>query len=137
MRFSSKKHIFSAVLCLFFLIFLTGCVERKLTINTEPSGALVMLNDEEIGISPVTVNFQWYGDYKVRIQKEGFETIDTHRNLKAPLHDAAGLDLLATIWPERREDHYTWTFELNPYVPPSRDELIKNARDLQRRAEAR
>ncbi|MEZ6082644.1 MAG: hypothetical protein R3E58_01500 [Phycisphaerae bacterium] len=27
----------------------TGCVRRTLTINTEPQGALIWLNDEEIG----------------------------------------------------------------------------------------
>jgi len=43
-------------------LLLTGCVERKLTINTEPAGAMVTLNDEQIGESPVTVTFNWYGD---------------------------------------------------------------------------
>ena len=56
---------------LLVLIVLAGCVERKLTINTKPQGALVALNDEEIGESPVTVSFNWYGDYCVRISKEG------------------------------------------------------------------
>ena len=41
-------------------LFLTaGCVDRKLTINTSPSGALVYLNDEEIGVSPVTTSFNF------------------------------------------------------------------------------
>ena len=53
------------------ILFLSGCVERKLTILTEPEGALVALNDEEIGRSPVTVSFQWYGDYNVRISEAG------------------------------------------------------------------
>jgi len=67
--------------CLIASLFLGGCVERRLTINTEPQGALVILNDEEIGESPVTVNFNWYGDYWVRIRKEGYETktICSHR----------------------------------------------------------
>ncbi|HQI29243.1 MAG TPA: PEGA domain-containing protein, partial [Sedimentisphaerales bacterium] len=44
-------------------VLLTGCVERRLTIYTEPPGAIVTLNDQEIGVSPVTVPFNWYGDY--------------------------------------------------------------------------
>jgi hypothetical protein len=40
-------------------LLLGGCVERELTINTKPEGALVILNDEEIGTSPVTVSFNW------------------------------------------------------------------------------
>ena len=36
------------VLSAAMVIFAGGCVERKLTINTEPQEALVYLNDEEI-----------------------------------------------------------------------------------------
>jgi hypothetical protein len=116
---------------------LTGCVERKLTINTEPAGALVSLNDEEIGISPVTVEFNWYGDYKVRISKQGYETLNTHRELKAPPHDAIGLDFIAEIlWPGRIVDEYEWSFSLAPYQPPQRESLINAAREMKEMAAA-
>ena len=61
------------ICCLVASLLLCGCVERRLTINTKPQGAVVALNDEEIGESPVSVNFNWYGDYCVRISKEGYE----------------------------------------------------------------
>jgi len=114
-----------------------GCVERKLTINTEPAGALVWLNDEEIGAGPVTVEFNWYGDYKVRISKEGYETLDTHRELKPPLHDGFPLDFFAeVVWPGRIVDEYEWTFRLAPYQPPQRAELIDAAQKMQKVAAA-
>ena len=119
------------------IFLLTGCVERKLTINTEPAGALVWLNDEEIGAGPVTVEFNWYGDYKVRISKEGYETLDTHRELKAPLHDGFPIDFFAeVIWPGRIVDEYEWTFRLAPYQPPERAELIDAAQKMQQVAAA-
>ena len=68
-------------------LIVSGCLERQLTIKTNPAAALVELNDEEIGVSPVTVNFNWYGDYNVRISKEGYETLKTHRRLKGPWYD--------------------------------------------------
>jgi len=49
---------------------LVGCVERTITITSEPSGALVHLNDEEIGRTPVTVPFRFYGVYDVRLTHE-------------------------------------------------------------------
>ena len=110
---------------------LSGCVERKLTINTEPQGALVILNDEEIGTSPVTVSFEWYGDYWVRISKEGYESLNTHRPLKRPLHDRPPFDFFAQIInPNRIVDSYEWTFELVPKQKVNREELIKNAEEL-------
>jgi len=112
-------------------LFLTGCVERKLTINTEPQGAIVVLNDEEVGTSPVTVSFEWYGDYNVRITKEGFATLKTHRMLKGPLHDRFPFDFFAEIVnPKRIVDSYEWTFTLDPQTQPDREQLLKNAQEL-------
>jgi len=116
-------------------IILGGCVERKLTINTQPQGALVTLNDEEIGTSPVTVSFEWYGDYDVRISKEGFETLKTHRNLKAPWYDNFPFDLFTWLNPERVVDEYEWTFELAPKKAISREALIQNAEALKEQLE--
>ena len=118
---------------LFVLMVLAGCVERELTINTTPQGALVSLNDEEIGVSPVKVNFNWYGDYCVRISKEGYETLNTHRKLKGPWYDKFPFDFFAQIVnPNRIVDSYEWTFELSPRRQISRDELIQNAQELKK-----
>jgi len=112
-----------------------GCVERKLTINTEPEGALVFLNDEEIGITPVTIGFSWYGDYRVRIEKQGFETLNTHRNLVGPLHDRFPFDFMADfLWPQRIVDSYEWEFKLTEYQPPERDDLIKASKVMRAKA---
>jgi len=109
---------------------LAGCVERNLTINTQPQGALVLLNDEEIGLSPVTVSFEWYGDYNVRITKEGYETLNTHRELKAPWYDQFPFDFFAMLNPKRTVDSFEWTFELAPQKELTREELIEKAKKL-------
>jgi len=116
------------VLCL-----ITGCVERKITISTEPSGALVALNDEEIGTSPVTVGFEWYGDYSVRISKDGYQTLKTHQNLPRPIYDRAPFDLLADMFTSKI-DEYKWNFKLEPLQPVEKEELIKSAVSLQKEA---
>ncbi len=114
-------------------LLLSGCVERKLTINTQPQGALVVLNDEEIGTSPVTVSFKWYGDYCVRINKEGYEILNTHRELKGPWYDAFPFDFFAQIInPNRIVDSYEWTFELALQKQLNREELIQNAEELKK-----
>lgn len=119
-----------ARLALFLVAVLSvsGCVERRLTINTEPQGASVMLNDEDIGESPTTVDFDWYGDYNIRISKDGYETLSTHRELKGPWYDGFPFDFFAQIiYPNRIVDSYEWTFELPPKRQISREELIGNA----------
>lgn len=128
---SSKGFV--AIVVLAVLCFCTGCVERKLTIVTEPEGALVALNDEEIGTSPVTVGFEWYGDYAVRITKDGYQTLNTHQNLKRPLRDKFPFDLLADMF-TTKIDAYSWNFKLEPYQQTQKDELIKSAAGLRKEA---
>ena len=115
------------------LCFCAGCVERKITVITEPAGALVSLNDEEIGMSPVTVGFEWYGDYGVRITKDGYQTLNTHQDIKRPLRDRFPFDFFDDVL-NKRTDAYTWTFKLAPAVPVQKEELIKSAIAFQKEA---
>ena len=125
-----RNIVVLTVVSLIAAINLGGCVERQLTIHTEPQGAMVVLNDEEIGISPVTVSFEWYGDYNVRASKEGFETLKTHRELKGPWYDGFPFDFFTLLNPERTVDSYEWTFELSSKQEPNREELIQSAQGL-------
>jgi len=112
-------------------IFITGCVERRLTINTNPQGAVIALNDEEIGTSPATVSFNWYGDYNIRASKEGYETLKTHRMLKGPWYDKFPFDFFAQIVnPKRIVDSYEWTFDLSERKQIPREQLIEKATQL-------
>jgi hypothetical protein len=122
------RHILGIIL---LGTFCSGCVERQLTIVTTPPGALIYLNDEEIGESPVTAPFKWYGDYNVRISKPGFQTLHTHRLLEGPWYDSFPFDFLAQIVnPKRITDTYEWSFELDPKQPMDRDALIAQALSL-------
>lgn len=130
----------SAILCVSTLLA-TGCVERKITISTAPAGALVYLNDVEIGRAPVTVPFLWYGEYDVRIRLErqegtpenpqtAYYYLRTSKRTDMPVHQWPGLDLLADAAPFTITDHQQWTFDVPRVVHPSDDVLLKNATEL-------
>jgi len=126
-------RLFALRMALIATAFLGGCVERQLTVNTHPQGALVELNDEGIGTSPVTVGFNWYGDYNVRITKQGYQTIKTHRRLKAPWYDHFPFDFFAQILCSKRiVDKYVWTFQLEEKRQIPREDLIQNAEKLKK-----
>jgi len=90
-----------------------GCVQRKLTVTSEPSGAVVTMNDREMGRTPFTTDFTWYGDYDVQVRKEGYQTLSRAQPLPAPWWQWPPIDLLAELAPwhptDRRELHYTLT----------------------------
>lgn len=131
----NAKNLFEMAVVACGVVFLAGCVERKLTIVTEPEQAVVWLNDEEVGVTPVTVNFNWYGDYNIRIEKSGYGILNTHRLLERPAHDRFPLDFFAEVlWPGRIEDAYTWTFDLEPFQQASAEELIERANHMRDQA---
>jgi PEGA domain len=125
----------SRILCL-LLACLPGCVERTVSITTEPHGATVFLNDEEIGQSPVKVPFTWYGDYEIIVRKPGYKTLQTHQKIKAPWYQTPVIDIFAeclvpfTIHDERTLPVYS----LEPETKPDKQALIQNAEDLRQQA---
>jgi len=113
------------------LLTQTGCIERRIFITSEPPGALVRLNDVEVGRTPVEVDFLHYGDYDVRLEKEGYEPLWTHRRAAPPLYEQPPLDLLTEALPLRAKSHFHWHFTLTP-AQDDPDAVVERARALQR-----
>jgi hypothetical protein len=113
-----------------------GCVERTAKIQTQPPGALVIVNDEEVGVSPVKFSFLWYGDYDIILRKPGYTTLKTHYQLNAPWYQYPPIDLVAeTMVPLMiHDDQVVPAFTLEPEVAPSADEVVGRAVELRDRA---
>ena len=106
---------------------LTGCVERRIRITSQPEGARVWLNDVELGATPVETAFTFYGDYDVRLELDGYERLHEMRKAKAPVHEWPGPDLIAAALPTRIENEIHWHFELEPEL-----ESVLDAQTLER-----
>ncbi|HQZ69135.1 MAG TPA: PEGA domain-containing protein, partial [Planctomycetaceae bacterium] len=50
-----------------------GCVHRRVTINSNPSGALVKVDGRDIGYTPASFDFTWYGTREVQLLRDGYE----------------------------------------------------------------
>lgn len=90
---------------------LPGCVERTIHITSDPSGALVHLNDEEVGRTPLSVPFLFYGTYDVRLEHEGYKPLWTAKKTDTPWWEAPGPDLFAEMIPNLKAQQY-WHFSL-------------------------
>jgi hypothetical protein len=91
-----------------------GCVERMLTLESDPPGALVYMNDQEVGRTPLTTDFTWYGNYGVTVRKDGYDTLKTETNVKAPWWQWVPMDLFAEILPIPFRDHQRFAYTLEP-----------------------
>lgn len=117
-------------LCLFGGVFLTGCLERKIHVTSEPPGATVFMNDVEIGRTPVTTGFSYHGVYDVRLRKEGSEPLSTHQRALEPIWEIPPFDLAAIALPITFTKQHTWHYDLAPSPPADPAGLIARARDL-------
>lgn len=90
--FDSLLPLFTAFL------LLTGCVERKLVIRSEPEGALVYLDEEFRGVTPLEVPFTYYADPQIELRKPGFEAQRFLYDLRAPFYQWVPLDLFFEVF---------------------------------------
>lgn len=129
-----RRSLILALLCCVALA--TGCIERTITIETEPDDATVFLNDQEVGRSPVQVPFTWYGDYDLIIRKKGYQTIHTHHRVRTPWYQFPLIDIITecmipfTVHDDRVLD----TFVLTPRQDPTKEALLEAAAELKQRA---
>ncbi len=118
------------------LLITAGCVRRTARFTSVPDGARVFLNDREIGRTPATVEFTWYGDYDVVYRLDGYETVKTNAVISPPLYQRFPFDFFAEVlWPGELHDHHDIpTQELVARQPIDQDELIGRAKELRERA---
>ena len=112
-----------------------GCVRRTLTIETSPPGALVFLNDEEVGRTPVTTDFTWYGDYDVIIRHQNYQTMRDHVQVPQPWYQLPGIDFVAEVlWPGEILDAHAFHFALTERQPPDEAAVLLRAGQLRNEA---
>lgn len=119
-----------------YALLAVGCIERTVTINTEPEGATVILNDQDVGRSPVKAPFTWYGDYDIIIRKEGYQTLRTHQRIATPWYQYPGIDLFTEcLMPFTvHDDRVLETYVLAPAEPPSKEALLEAAAEMKAQA---
>ena len=118
---------------------LAGCVERTLTIQSDPPGALVYLNDQEVGRTPLTREFTWYGWYDVAVRAPGYKTLKTSSPVIAPPWLWVPFDLLVELLPfpvqDRHRLHYKLVAESEADVDPQ--QIIARGQQLKGRLEGK
>lgn len=124
------SRLFQLVLLSAMLTILTGCLERTITVTSEPPGAIVYLNDEEIGRTPVTVPFTFYGTYDVRLTLPGYKVMAVAQQAKTPWYEIPGPDLIAEALPGKTLTELKWHYKLEPAQPVSEDALLDRASQL-------
>ena len=98
---------------------LTGCIRRQLTIRSEPPGAEILMNDKPLGATPYAYDFEWYGWYRLTLNKPGYERLDDHALIRAPWYLWVPLDVVMELLPFPIRDTKTlsYTLTVKPKLP--------------------
>lgn len=111
----------------------SGCVGRRMTIRTNPPGALVYVDDYEIGTTPISTDFIYYGKRKVRLVKDGYETLTVMQSVPAPWYQIPPLDFVTeNLVPGEIRDQRTFHYQLTPQRVVPTDQLLSRAENLRR-----
>ena len=112
-----------------------GCVQRRMTIRSNPPGALVYVDDYQIGTTPVSTDFVYYGTRKIRLVKDGYETLTVRQPFPLPWYQVFPLDFVTeNIWPGEIRDERVVDLAMAPMAATPPEEVV--ARAEQARASA-
>jgi hypothetical protein len=85
---------FLLAVALVIVLAATGCVQRRMTIRSNPPGALVYVDDYQLGTTPVSHDFVYYGTRKIRLVKDGFETLTVRQPFPLPWYQIFPFDFV-------------------------------------------
>lgn len=115
----------------------SGCVTRRYVITSDPPGAVVYRNGQPIGATPVEEPFIYYGKYRFRLVKDGYQPLDVEPELCAPWYQWPGIDFVTEnlIFYTFR-DLQCLHFQLQPLETVRPDEIRARAEGLRSRGQA-
>ncbi len=131
-RWPSTRRLAAKVLLLVFVaISATGCVRRRLTVRSNPPGALVYVDNQQIGTTPCSVDFTYYGTREIRLVKSGFETLTVDQPIPTPWYQIPPLDFISDNFALHKiRDNRTVSFNLQPQMMVPVEEIIRRGEQL-------
>jgi hypothetical protein len=125
---------------LVLLLAAAGCVERRMTIVSDPPGAAVIVNGKDIGAAPVDVPsklFTYYGDYDIVLLRDGYDPALIRQSVSPPWYQYFPLDFVSeNLIPWTIRDRRVFTYRLQPAAIVPAGDLLERARMQRERARA-
>jgi hypothetical protein len=111
---------------------LSGCVERRFIITSNPPGATVYREGMQLGVTPVDDPFVYYGTREYKLILDGFETLTVKQPAPPPWYEIPPLDFITeTLWPFRvRDIRRPEPYQLQPMQPANPNQVIDRAQQL-------
>jgi hypothetical protein len=104
------------------ILLVSGCVTQQMVIRTNPPGASVTIDGQALkDPTPVTHPFLWYKTMTIRVERSGYQPVETQERVWTPWWMIFPLDGLWTLLPVPFKDErvFTYTLQRGGGVPPT------------------
>lgn len=113
-----------------------GCVHRRMSINSTPPGALVLLEGEEVGYTPMSLDFTYYGTRELTLIKDGYKTLTVMQKVPAPWYQRGPMEFVSDNFAFTKINNlHEFSYSLEPQEPTSSQDLLQRANDLKAKAQ--
>lgn len=125
-----KTTVYCLLLTIVPAIF-CGCVQRRLQIRSQPEGALVSVDRQPVGATPVSVPYTYSGTREIQLEKDGFKTVRVDQNIRPAWFDLFPVSLVTNNFAFREfRDDRVFDFALEPKEAVSESVLYERANDM-------
>ncbi len=111
----------------------SGCVSRRLTVVSDPPGALVEIDGKRLGVTPVSMDFTYYGTRNITLSKPGYQTLTVQQPQRTPWYQVFPFDFFSENFAFTHiTDRNVFSYRLIPSGPESENpgSLIERGRNF-------
>ena len=108
-----------------------GSVHRRMMIRSDPPRALVLVEGEEKGYTPMAMDFTYYGTREFTLIKDGYETLTVIQKVKTPWYQIVPIDFFSdNLLPLKITNRHELIYPLKRQVSVPEGELLDRANAL-------
>lgn len=109
---------------------------RRMTVASDPPGALVYVDGVERGHTPVSLDFIYYGTREIKLVKDGYETLTVLQPIPTPWYQIPPIDFFAdNLLPFKVTNRHYFHYTLQQQVHVPFEELRDRANALRSEAQ--
>jgi hypothetical protein len=98
-------------------------------------GALVRVNNQEVGQTPFSTGFTYYADREIQLVKDGYETATIIQPMPAPPWDSLLVEFFVeNLWPFTMRDEREYVYEMKPAREVTTEEMVQRAQQVRSEA---
>ena len=126
-----RKKLKFTVPFLLVVVSLTGCIQRRFIIRSQPEGASVMIDHIPVGQTPLSVPYTYSGTREFQLEKAGYKTVKVQENFQPTWYERFPVSFVTeNFWPNEIRDERLLEFQLEPKTQVQENLLLDRANEL-------